>query len=221
MHILIGTACQYHGGINPTHTLTFRENGRAVLRLHAIAPDPERGDSQPDIHWITSPEQIVENALLMIGLHVCDIPQLKEAALRFRKLKPAPENDLSACAGSKKLRALHQLCRKLFPPRCKLVITVCDQSSARKQLSVLKDYPMEVEVCTPEFQRLWNVWSKEDDKMEVLGNFYTGSLSEPPPPPPRNQDEVDDLSAFVIRRAHSAKRRDALRRIQPVKRRKK
>ncbi len=215
MHILIGRACQFHGGVNPTHALTLRENGRAELHLRAIAQDA------PDIHWITAPEQIVENALLMVALHVCGIPELKELAAHFRKLKPAPEHDLSGAGASKKLRPLHRLCRKLFPARCKLVITVCDQSSARQQLPVLKDYPMEVEVCTPEFQRLWNSWSKEDDKMETLGTFYKGVMGEPPPPPASKEEDGDDLRALVIRRAHGAKRRDAVRRVPQAKRRKK
>jgi len=205
MHILVGKACQYHGGVNPTHSLTLRHNGSAELRLRSYGPEP-------DVVWQSSPELVLENALLMIALHVCELPQLKAQAARFDKLKHHDESDLVGCNESQKLRALHKRCRKLFPTRCKLVITVCDQSAARGQLPILKGYPMEVEVCTPEFQRLWNMWSKADDKMETLGDIYHGVLEVLPPPPTGELDTGDDLGGYVIRKAHHMKRRKALRR---------
>ena len=211
MYILVGGGCQYHGGIRPTHMLTFRENGREMLFLRDLTRDPRNGEPQPDVVWITSRDRIMENALLLIALHVCDLPQLKDEAARFAGLRPTPEIDLSGCGDSQELGALHELCRQLFPPRCKLVITVCDQSAAREHLVVLRNYSMEVEVCTPEFQRLWNMWSNAEDKMETLGDFYQGVLADPPPPLTGKAGDAADLGPMVIRRAHRSKRRKALR----------
>ena len=211
MYILVGSGCQYHGGIRPTHMLTFRENGREVLYLRDLRRDLSDGELQPDVVWITSRDRIVENALLLIALHVCDLPQLKFQAARFAGLKPRPEIDLSRYGDSKPLGALHELCRQLFPPRCKLVITVCDQSAAREQLSVLRNYPMEVEVCTPEFQRLWNMWSNADDKMETLGDFYQWVLADLPSPEAVKAAEDGSLGSSAVRRAHRVKRRKAVR----------
>ena len=211
MYILVGQGCQYHGGIKPTHMLTFRENGREVLFLRDLTRDPSNGEPQPDVVWITSRDRIVENALLLIALHVCDLPLLKDEAARFAGLRPTPEIDLSGCGDSGQLGALHELCRELFPPRCKLVITVCDQSAAREQLSVLRNYPMEVEVCTPEFQRLWNMWSNADDKMETLGDFYQGVLADLPSPGAVKAAEDGSLGSSAVRRAHRVKRRKAVR----------
>ena len=211
MNILVGHGCQYHGGIRPTHMLTFRENSREMLFLRDLRRDTRSGEAQPDVVWITSRDRIVENALLLIALHVCDLPQLKGEAVRFVGLRPTPEIDLSRCGDSQELGALHELCRELFPPRCKLVITVCDQSAAREQLSVLRNYPMEVEVCTPEFQRLWNMWSNADDKMETLGDFYHGVLADLPQPLTGKASEDGSPSDLVVRRAHRVKRRKAVR----------
>ena len=70
---------------------------------------------------------------------------------------------------------------------------------------------MEVEVCTPEFQRLWNMWSNADDKMETLGDFYQGVLADLPSPGAVKAAEDGSLGSSAVRRAHRVKRRKAVR----------
>ena len=59
-----------------------------------------------------------------------------------------------------RLEEMYQKCRaaKL---NCKLVITVLEGSTIWRQLAVLNEYQMDVEVCTRTFSRLYSDWTNK------------------------------------------------------------
>ena len=62
--ILVGTPDLYHGGIIPTHYLFLSENDRPAWILE------DKSGSQ-NVVWVPTIEDILEDALLMIAVHVC------------------------------------------------------------------------------------------------------------------------------------------------------
>ena len=77
--ILVGTAHQNHGGIEPTHQLLLSENSRPAYSLFAMH------SSQPQTVWIPTVEDMLEDGLLMAGLLVVEDPELVAAAGTFRR----------------------------------------------------------------------------------------------------------------------------------------
>jgi hypothetical protein len=68
--ILAGSPHPRHDGINPAHYLFFSENDRPawVLVNQNIFPEKQSGHSK--ITWIPTIENMFEDALLMIAIHV-------------------------------------------------------------------------------------------------------------------------------------------------------
>lgn len=64
--------------------------------------------------------------------------------------------DIDAAA----LKTLYQKCRKL-ENRYKIVLTVLEGSSIRGQLKILKDYGMDMEVCTPLYFKTYSAWTEK------------------------------------------------------------
>ena len=64
---------------------------------------------------------------------------------------------------------LYQKCRELsaFP---KMMISIFRSSTIEKQLIVLENYKMEIEVCTPIYSRLYSRWT---ENFQIEGSLIT------------------------------------------------
>ena len=69
--ILVGSAHPNHDGINPTHYVFLWENDRPAWILVHQNIFKEREENVGRITWIPTIENILEDALLMIAIHVC------------------------------------------------------------------------------------------------------------------------------------------------------
>ena len=141
--ILVGSAHPYNGGIIPTHFLFLSENDRPAWILV-----PENVDSKGTIEkvtWIPSVEYILEDALLMIAIHVVKDRGIRQLADTISK------NILTDWVEFEDVRdqdmeKLYQNCRTIDFGR-KVVVTILEGSSIQDAASVLENYKLEAEVC--------------------------------------------------------------------------
>ena len=159
--ILVGTPHQNHGGITPTHCLFLSENSRpawVLLPQNIFEPSPNLKNDK--ITWIPTVENMLEDALLMIAMHVIQDKEITGLAEKvFRNKAPhwvALYDDIDELDRIK----LYEKCREIGN-RFKIVITVMEESSITGQLKVIEDYKMDVEVCKPSFSRMYSAWQNE------------------------------------------------------------
>jgi hypothetical protein len=173
--ILVGHPHQNHSGIIPSHALFLSENSTPAW---VLVPQQlfklERGKRRPrgPITWIPSaPDYILEDAFLMIGIHILKHRQLATLAKQCI-VSENPDRVFLYEVDAKHLDEMRGLCRTL-DIAYKIVITVLEGTSIAHQLGVLEDYQMDVEVCMMRYKREYSVW----------GNSTTtsGSLSLPDP----------------------------------------
>lgn len=147
------------GLVNLTHTMYLSENGvaRWTLRKENLYQE-EKGETKA-ISWIPTPENMLQDALLMIGLFVYrDDELIKKAEEVFQK--PISQFDVIDSSLGLNLEKLYDKV-KVLGKGSKLVINVLDGSSITKQLEVLKDYQMELEVTKTIFNKYYDHWSNQ------------------------------------------------------------
>ncbi|MCX6701318.1 MAG: hypothetical protein NTV68_15600 [Methanomicrobiales archaeon] len=151
--ILVGDAHSCHGGINPAFYLFLSENSHPawILVNQNIFEEPinfRKGGrvKKTRIIWIPSIENMLEDALLMIALYVIKNRQIIDL---FQKIcQNSGESHLEIyekLTGSQRDEC-YQECRRIknLP---KIVVTVTRGSTIQDQLSVLKKYSIEAELC--------------------------------------------------------------------------
>lgn len=168
--ILIGRPHPNDDGINTTHCIYLSENSRAALLLYNHDLQYGSRGGKP-IVWTPSLDNIIEDAILMIAVHVIqdeEIIQILESFGVANTKKLETYKDLL----EEQRNALYQKCRdKMEIP--KLIISVFYSSSLRMNLSVLKLYKMDIEVCRPIYTQLYSRWSHE---VTTIGELeYTDS----------------------------------------------
>lgn len=152
--ILVGKGHPYHDGIEPSHRLYLSENSRPSWIL---VPENWGGGSGSKVTWVPTVENALEDALLMIGIHVVKDPELVTLAGQYIRSKENNWVVVYEDADPENLVHLYRRCRDLANT-FKLVITVMRGSLIEAQLKILEDYQMDVEVCRPEFVRLYSQW---------------------------------------------------------------
>jgi len=152
--ILIGRGHPNHDGINPTHYLFLSENGAPAWILvneNIFSFNSNRSK----ITWIPTVENMLEDAILMIAVHVLKDHKISamfnsffendEARIKLYDLQQTQRNEL------------YQQCREHMEGP-KLIISVFQDSSIINQLPVLNQYKMDVEICQPTYTRLYSPW---------------------------------------------------------------
>jgi len=150
--ILVGSAHQNHGGINPTHQLLLTENSRPAWSLFDMP------SANPRSVWVPTVEDMLEDGLLMVGLLVVQDAGLIAAARAFRR-GYSDRVEMYDDIDESERRRLYELCRGLGPAT-KRVVTVLEGSSLAGQLGVLRRYQFGVEVCPSVYQREYSAWSQ-------------------------------------------------------------
>lgn len=105
----------------------------------------------PRVTWIPTAENMLEDGLVMVGIHVLQDPQMVRMAEQFglsRKSDLEAYQDLDADVREMLYKASRQI-----QTRYKVVLTVFGDSSIAEQLSVLERHSMDIEVCVPQFLR--------------------------------------------------------------------
>jgi hypothetical protein len=146
------------------------ENG--VARW-ALRPDYmfENDKTQPHpIGWIPTPENMLEDAILMIALYVWK----DEETIRLaEEVLGCPIEQIAVIGSTRdnpRLHLLYEKCRSL-KYNCKLMISVFETSSILRQLPTLEHYDFEIEVCKSVYSRFYNHWK---GAMDVKGSLLDG-----------------------------------------------
>ena len=158
--VLIGTPHQNHGGIEPTHYLFLSENSRPAWILVPENIFNEESAEFKKITWIPTMENMLEDALLMIAIHVIRDEEIRNLAERYFRNETTEWAELYEDIDEGDLESLREKCREIGN-RYKIVITVFEGSSARSDVKILENYKMDVEVCTPTYYRLFSSWTGE------------------------------------------------------------
>ncbi len=158
--ILIGQPHPYHDGISPSHVAFLSENDRPAWVLMPLRVFGAAKASQKRTIWIPTVEHMLEDGLLMIGIHVVRDRELTALAKSFHAEIDAESVELYAQLDEGQREELYEMCRRLqsYP---KLILSLFRDSYVMRQLRVLEEYSMDIEVCTPVFSRLRSVWSPD------------------------------------------------------------
>lgn len=170
--MLVGTAHPNHGGINPTHALYLAENSRPVWTL--VGTNLRRGGRgrMREFIWIPTTENMLEDGLVMVGVHVLKDPQIVQLAERFGLLEKSTV-EVYRDLGVDTRELLYEASRQV-QARYKVILTVLDGSSIAKQLPVLERHAMDIEVCVPQFLRAYSSWSDTTDASGSLNMRFLG-----------------------------------------------
>jgi hypothetical protein len=150
--ILVGEPHIYHGGIYPSHYLFLSENDRPAWILvnqniidgHFDLKDRSEVKKKR-IVWIPTVEHMLEDALLMIAIHIIENQGVIDLAKTMYKDVEAERVELNRYTDPQSDR-LFKACRKIkqWP---KIVVTVLEGSSIENHVQILKKYSIEAEVC--------------------------------------------------------------------------
>lgn len=110
--------------------------------------------------WIPTIENMLEDALLMIGLYVLEDQKLLELAKKYFDNFEADQTTLYDDIAEEDRKKLYKECRKL-DDQYKIVITSFDDEKFRDQIQVLKEYSMDVSVCALDYKRWYSKWQDE------------------------------------------------------------
>lgn len=165
--ILVGSRHPNHGGINPTHYLFLSENSRPAWILVEQNVFPGGETRNPRITWIPTIENMLEDALLMIAIHVVRNRGLAGLANSFSPGIKSERVELNSQLERAQRNQLYKKCREIkeFPG---IVVSAFEGSSIISQLPVLNKYRMDVEVCRVIYSRLYSPWKEETDVSGAL-----------------------------------------------------
>ncbi len=157
--ILVGYPHPYHDGINPTHYLFLSENSKPAWILVRQNIFQERKDDIGKITWIPTIENMLEDALLMIAIHICKDNEVIDLARNFCNKIELHYLELYSNFKEFQLKKLYEKCRRIknYP---KIIISIFRGSTIERQISVLENYEMDVEVCRPVYSRLYSPWTE-------------------------------------------------------------
>jgi len=122
--------------------LFLTENDRASWTLTTL-----REEADGPITWIPySPATLVDDAMLMVAVHVLQDEGVLEAASRVVPGIAGDRADLNTAAHGSELGGVYERCRTLRSG-CSMVVTVLAGSSLVPLLVVFDRYPFDVRVC--------------------------------------------------------------------------
>ncbi|MEB1808870.1 MAG: hypothetical protein LPK26_16540 [Bacillaceae bacterium] len=160
--LLVGHSHPNDGGIyGITHTLHLSENSRPAWVLQTA------GDGRKnEITWIPTLENMLDDALLMIGIYVlkdealckmigCYFSNKQKNYIELYDIEPIHLSEMRA--------RCHELSSDL-----KIMISVFEGSTVQRQLHAISEYDFDFEVCLSVYQKTYNVWSgKREERGEI------------------------------------------------------
>nr|WP_263327193.1 hypothetical protein [Neobacillus sp. Marseille-Q6967] len=165
--ILIGQKHSYDSGIiNISHTLYLSEKSRPAWIL-SPASDGSHDYSQQKMTWIPTLENMLEDALVMIGLYVLKDKELINMANQFFHHPNKDFIELYHDIDPKDLEQLYIRARKIESSH-KIILSVFQGSSIVRQLPVLKHYQNDIEVCKSIYTKEFSLWSRQFEEFGDL-----------------------------------------------------
>jgi hypothetical protein len=171
--ILVGSPHPNHDGIEPSHYLFLSENSRPAwvlvsqnIYIHPVGFEDRPHLSSP-IVWIPTVDNMLEDAMLMIAYYIVKHPDIRRLAASFTDMRKAHRRELFQMFRDDQRLQLYECCRKIthFP---KLIISVFRYSTIQRQIGILDQYQMDVEVCMACYSRLYSEWDK---KVNIWGSL--------------------------------------------------
>ena len=142
--MLVGTPHNFHGGIQPTHTLYLSENDRPAWIL--LRHDPLEPESSVRIAtWIPSVDNMLEDGLTMIAAHIVRA----ESVLHALGAKASSEGPVALLTDipADALSDSRSAARSVEFPGLKAILTVLPESTIATQLGSLEGYDLEIVVA--------------------------------------------------------------------------
>ena len=158
--ILVGSTHPNHGGLTPSNYVFLSENSRPAWILVPQNIFDDETATLPKVTWIPTVENMLEDALVMIGIHVSANKELVELAKSFRKDIDSDWIEVYSALSESQRTQLYDTCRKISALP-KIIVSTFEESSIERQLPVLEEYAMDVEVCPPTYSRLYSPWTNE------------------------------------------------------------
>ncbi len=155
--IIVGRAHPNHGGINPTHYLFFSENDRPAWVLVPENVFGKRPLEMEKTVWIPTVEHTLEDGLLMIALHILKDREIVNLTEEYFENKGIDRAKLYEDIDKAQLEELRRKTRAVRGDY-KIVITTLRDSLLEQQLTVLKHYKMDVEICVPVYSKTYSRW---------------------------------------------------------------
>ena len=155
--ILIGSPHPNDGGIIPSHFLFLSEGSRPAWILVNQNIDQTEKHKHSKITWIPTLENIFEDALLMIAVHICKNKEILNKAKDFNANIQADWMEMYTDLNESQRLQLYQECRTI-ENYSKIIVSTFRGSAIEGQLSILEQYKMDVEVCQVNYSRLYSSW---------------------------------------------------------------
>ena len=149
-HILIGPGTSDGLGV-PSHALYLTEHSAPIWTLAATGIRGRGPQVVEKLAWIPTVHDMLEDGLLMLGLHVAGFPELRQLADRYFKEDWRGEVEMWRDITPDHLRELHALNRQQDWQE-HLAITVMFNSTIMNQLGALRQYRFGLDLCT------WRFW---------------------------------------------------------------
>ena len=168
--ILAGSPHQNHGGINPSHYLFLSENSRPAWVLVQQNLFNTENRQEEKITWIPTVEDMLEDAILMIAVHVQKNQGILELASTFTDNIESDRLELYEVFNESQRKQLYEKCQ-VIPNFPKLIVSFFHGSTIQSQLKVIEQYKMDVELCGPVYSRLYSAWSQETNIIGSLSSI--------------------------------------------------
>ena len=145
-HILIGPG-NLDGLRIPTHALYLIEQQAPTWSLVPTGIDPQGSPAAGRLDWTPTTENLLEDGLLMLGLHVEGFPELQKRADQWFTRSWRGEVNLACDIAIDPLKELHAMNREQEWQQ-HLVITVLSRCEAIERLHVLRQYHFGMDLCS-------------------------------------------------------------------------
>ncbi|NLZ48018.1 MAG: hypothetical protein GX895_04385 [Clostridiales bacterium] len=165
--ILVGHPNKLGNGMLPTHCLLLAQGSKPVWILKSLDILENEKEKLSTIRWVPTEENLLEDALLLISVNVLKDKKLIDNITNHIKNISSPLIDLNTEIALDNLKELHHINRSLQYDY-KLVITCFTGSALNLNLESIKEYSMDVEICTPSYNRYYNPWI---DNTVIKGNL--------------------------------------------------
>jgi hypothetical protein len=144
--ILVGHDHIYHGGITPSHAVFLSENSRPAWILKNLDVFKKVNESE-SVRWIPTLENMLDDAMLLIGIHVIKDKAVIKAAKEFCKSDNLNDLELHEAFTPKDLQTLYELVRTSKIEYC-IALTVFNESHIINQFKTLDQYACKANVFT-------------------------------------------------------------------------
>jgi hypothetical protein len=163
--ILIGNPHSNDGGLRAIDKIEVSEGGRPALTLSVRG----RGEDRMMWHtftWIPSLEHAMDDAILMIAIHVMKIPEILKLVNQINPALTGRRVGVYEDISIEDRARLYRACRELedLP---KIIVTIYRGSFLKQSVSNLKHYKMDAEICVSVFCREYSNWTQ---KVHVYGD---------------------------------------------------